>query len=101
MADVAEAQLRDAIRALGSALAELGAPHMLIGGIAVILRGTVRQTNDVDATVWAEGLDLDALLGVLARHGILGCIDDGAQFARDHQVLLLRHQPSGTPMELS
>lgn len=101
MADSTEPHLRDAIHALAGALAELGAPHMLIGGIAVILRGTVRQTNDVDATVWAEGVDLAALLGVLGRHGIVGRIDDAAQFARDHQVLLLRHAPSGTPMELS
>lgn len=101
MADSTEPQLRDAIHALASALAEFGALHMLIGGIAVILRGTVRQTNDVDATVWAEGIDLDTLLSVLNRHGIVGRIDDAAQFARDHQVLLLRHEPSGTPMELS
>jgi hypothetical protein len=101
VADPTEPQLRDAIHALAAALAELGAPHMLIGGIAVIPRGTVRQTNDVDATIWAEGRDLDALLGVLGRHDIVGRIDDAAQFARDHQVLLLRHAPSGTPMELS
>jgi predicted nucleotidyltransferase len=101
VADSPEPQLRDAIRALASALAELGAPHMIIGGIAVILRGAVRQTNDIDATVWAEGVDLDALLSGLGRHGIAGRIDDAAQFARDHQVFLLRHVPTGTPMELS
>jgi hypothetical protein len=101
VADSTEPQLRDAIHALASALAEFGAPHMLIGGIAVILRGTARQTNDVDATVWAEGADVDALFTVLNRHRIVGRIDDAAQFARDHQVLLLRHEPSGTPMELS
>jgi uncharacterized nucleotidyltransferase DUF6036 len=47
------------------------------------------------------GVDIDALLGVLSRHDIVGRIDDAAQFARDHQVLLLRHAPSGTPMELT
>lgn len=56
MSTSTEPEVRDAISALASALAELGVPHMLIGGIAVILRGVVRQTNDVDATVWAEGL---------------------------------------------
>jgi hypothetical protein len=101
VADSTEPHLRDAIHALAAALAELGAPHMLIGGIAVILRGTVRQTNDIDATVWAEGVDLDVLFEVLGRHGIVGRIDDAAQFARNHQVLLPRHTPSGTPMELS
>lgn len=74
---------------------------MVIGGIAVIARGVPRQTVDVDATVWAEGVELEALLRVLARHGILPRIADALDFARQHQVLLLRHEPSGTPIEVS
>jgi len=33
--------------ALRAALLELGEPHMLIGGTAVILRGVARVTDDV------------------------------------------------------
>lgn len=90
-----------AMAALRAALLEVGEPHMLIGGTAVILRGIARVTDDVDATVWAEHVDLEDLLAVMARHEIVGRIPDAATFARERQVLLLRHSPTSTPMELS
>jgi hypothetical protein len=93
--------LQRAIAALRAALLETNAPHMLIGGMAVILRGVARVTEDVDATVWGERLDVEALLRTLSRHEIVPRIPDAAAFARERQVLLLRHGPSGTPMELS
>jgi hypothetical protein len=93
--------LQAAVAALSVALREVGAPHMLIGGLAVILRGIARQTNDVDATLWAEGVDIELLLEGFARHGIVARIPDAAQFARQNQVLLLRHEASRTPMEVS
>jgi hypothetical protein len=74
---------------------------MIIGGTAVILRGVARVTDDIDATVWAERLDLDAFIDVLSRHEIEGRIPDFAEFAKTRQVLLLRHRPSGTPMDVS
>jgi len=101
MAAAADESLRRAIGALVTALSELGVPFMIIGGIAVILRGVARQTNDVDATVWAEGLDVERVLTTLGRHGIGGRIADVADFARAHQVFLLRHADTATPMELS
>ncbi len=97
----AQDPLLQAIAALRAALLEAGAPHMLIGGMAVILRGVARVTEDVDATIWAESLDIDALLRILSRHDIVPRIPDAAAFARERQVLLLRHEPSRTPMELS
>jgi len=93
--------LLGAMAALRTALLEVGEPHMLIGGTAVILRGVARVTDDIDATVWAEHLDVEHLLAVLARHEIVGRIPDAAAFAHERQVLLLRHTPTATPMELS
>jgi Nucleotidyltransferase of unknown function (DUF6036) len=90
-----------AMAALRAALLEVGEPHMLIGGTAVILRGVARLTDDVDATVWAERVDLDQLLAILARQEIVGRVPDAEAFARERQVLLLRHLPTETPMELS
>jgi len=87
--------------ALHGALLEVGEPHMLIGGMAVILRGVTRLTEDVDATVWGETIDVDSLVAALARHGIVGRIPDVASFARERQVLLLRHEPTGTPIEVT
>jgi hypothetical protein len=93
--------LEAAIEALASALREAGAPFMLIGGVAVIARGVARVTTDVDATVRAEGLALDELSRILARHQIVGRIPDLLEFAHAHQVLLLRHEPTRTPIEVS
>lgn len=90
-----------ALRALAGAIDELGAPAMIIGGIAVIARGVPRQTVDIDAAVWAEHLDVDRLVGVLEHHAIVARIPDAAAFARERQVLLLRHEPTGTPLEVS
>ena len=51
----ADRALATAVHALAAALAELRAPHMIIGGMAVIARGISRVTDDVDATIWANG----------------------------------------------
>lgn len=93
--------LEAAIAALARALRSSGAPFMLIGGVAVIVRGVARVTTDVDATVRADGLDLDALVRELAAQGIVGRIPDLLEFARANQVLLLRHDETGTPIEVS
>lgn len=74
---------------------------MIIGGIAVIARGVPRQTIDVDATVWGEAINAASLFETLARHGLTPRIDDALEFARRHQILQLRHEPSGTPVDLS
>jgi hypothetical protein len=68
---------------------------MVIGGIAVIARGVPRTTLDIDATVWAEHLDLDRALNVFARHGVAPRATDVRQFADVHQVIPLRHVASG------
>ena len=74
---------------------------MIIGGIAVIARGVPRDTVDIDAAVWAEGLKVETLLGVLGAAGIVARIPDAEAFAGQHQVLLLRHPASGTPLDVS
>jgi len=96
----ADRALLDGLAALAATLEEIGAPAMVIGGIAVIAHGVPRQTADIDATVWAEAVELEALLRVLAGHGIRPRIADALAVARRHQVILLRHEPSGTPVEL-
>lgn len=93
--------LLDALAALHRALRRVGQPYMLIGGLAVIVRGVTRDTDDVDATIWAPELDLGVLLGELRNEHIVGRISDVEAFARAHQVLLLRHESSGTPLEIS
>lgn len=96
----ADQALLDALAALGAALDALGAPSMVIGGIAVIARGVPRQTIDIDVTVWAEALRLETVLEALARRDLVPRIPGAIEFARRHQILLLRHEPSGTPVDL-
>jgi len=93
--------LLGAIAALAVALRQINAPAMIIGGIAVISHGVPRQTVDVDATVWGADIDLVGLFRILAEHGIQPRVQDAFEFAQERQVLLLRHEPTGTPMEIS
>ena len=79
----------------------IGCPWMCIGGVAVIASGIARYTVDIDATVVGEGADPDRMLQILSRHKIRPRIDDAADFARRHQVLLLEHEPSGVPLDVS
>ena len=74
---------------------------MLIGGVAVIARGVRRLTDDVGATLWGEGVDVDVLLRRLALQRIVPRVADAAAFVRQSQVLLLRHEPSGVDVDLS
>jgi len=90
-----------ALRALAAAFGDLDAPAMVIGGIAVIARGVPRTTLDVDATVWAERLDLDRALRVFERHGFAPRVEEARRFAETHQVILLRHEASGTALDVS
>jgi predicted nucleotidyltransferase len=90
-----------AIGALARALSRCGLDFMIIGGIAVIARGVVRDTDDVDATVWSAALDLPALAAALREEGIAARIADAEQFARRHSVLLVRHEPTGVDVDLS
>jgi hypothetical protein len=74
---------------------------MLIGGVAVAARGVRRLTDDVDATIWGEGVGFNDLLGRLERVGSLPRIRGALTFARRNQVLLLRQEPSGVDIELT
>jgi predicted nucleotidyltransferase len=74
---------------------------MVIGGIAVIAHGVPRTTRDVDATIDGSRLGLEEILEAFALHEIVPRIDDALQFARETQVLLLRHAPSGMDVDVS
>jgi hypothetical protein len=93
--------LPGALAALAIAFRGLGCPAMLIGGLAVIARGVPRQTIDIDAVVQGEGLDVESLCHLLERSGFIPRIPDAMAFARQRQVLLMRHAPSGIPLDLS
>ncbi|CAN5858115.1 hypothetical protein BH11MYX4_BH11MYX4_21370 [soil metagenome] len=101
MSRPADGKLGAALAALTKALNASGLAWMCIGGIAVIAQGVRRTTTDIDVTFRAEGVDLDALLRRLVRHGIRPRIPDAATFARRSQVLLLEHTASGVELDVS
>jgi len=93
--------LEAALEALAGALSGLGAPWMIIGGIAIIARGVRRLTTDIDALVRGDAVTIPALLEALARYEISPRIEDAAAFARENLVLLLRHQPTRVDLDVS
>jgi hypothetical protein len=56
---------------------------------------------DVDATVLAHTGQPAHIAAVAARHCLLPRIDDAVGFAQVHQVLLLRHETSAVPVDIS
>jgi hypothetical protein len=97
----ADESLLDALAAVAAALGASDAPSMIIGGIAVIARGVARHTIDIDATIWAEALAPEILLAKSAAFRLVPRAPDTLEFARRHQVLLLRHDPTGIPVDLT
>lgn len=91
----------DALRALCDGLGALDVPWMIIGGVAVIAHGVPRYTADVDATVSAPSEALERIFEILADRRIVPRIDGALAFARERQVLLLRHEPSGVDLDVS
>ena len=101
MTEGAPLAFADAVRALRDALDELGAPWVIIGGVAVIARGVPRLTVDVDATLVGAQVSLEQAIDIFGRHDIVARIPSAIGFARDRHVLLLRHDPSGVPLDVS
>ena len=101
MSNAAEEPLVAALGALADAFRQLRVPAMIIGGIAVIARGVARSTIDVDGAVWGETLDPAVLVRIMEEHGLVPRIPDALDFARKNHVLLLRHDRSNTPVDIS
>lgn len=93
--------LTEALAAVGRALRGLPVPGMLIGGVAVIMRGVPRLTRDVDATVSGRAIPLADLVRRLGDFDVEPRIERAVEFADENQVLLLRHSPTGIDVDLS
>lgn len=74
---------------------------MVIGGVAGLLHGTARHTEDVDLTALADGVDLGALLERCHAQGLEERIPDALAFATQSQVLLLVHRLTGVPVDVT
>ena len=87
-----EDRFRTAIRALADACDAVNVQWMLIGGMAVIARGAPRTTEDVDATLFAPGLDVGRFLAACDMYQIVPRHPDVKEMARQVHMLLLRHR---------
>ena len=73
----------------------------VIGGVAASVRGRPRYTKDVDAVILADDIGWDRALASAARYGLSPRIDDPLGFASRSRMLLLRHDESGTEVDIS
>lgn len=80
---------------------EYDIPSIIIGGVAVSLLSEPRATRDIDALVllepekWQEFLDLGAKFGYYSRK------KDTLEFAQENRILLVKHQPTQTEVDIS
>jgi predicted nucleotidyltransferase len=92
---------RAAIEALQRLLIKQNDRGVIIGGIAVSLLGKPRFTADVDAVFLLSTDELPQFLELARAENIVPRVQDAEEFARKSRVLLLRHEPTETDIDIS
>lgn len=92
---------RQAITDLGKWVETNKLKIALIGGLAVGLRSRPRLTQDIDVLMWSEDPPDEAFLEAAKSFGFHPRISDALEFAKKNQVLLLKHVPSGAPLDIA
>lgn len=93
--------LLDALRAVLRLLERMDNRGVIIGGVAASLLGRPRLTADIDVVILLSVDRLSHLLQMAEEEGLMPRIPDAIDFARQHRVLLLHHQQSGIPVDIS
>lgn len=89
------------LQALQRLLARFDDQGIVIGGVAASLLGKPRLTVDIDAVMLLSIDDLPRLIDAATQEGFAPRIPEAEAFAREHRVLLLRHQESGIALDIS
>jgi hypothetical protein len=89
------------LAALQRLIDDLDGQGLIIGGIAASLLGRPRLTADLDAMVLVPVQDLSRLLTYAQQEGLVPRIENAQKFARRNRVLLLVHQETGIPVDIS
>lgn len=92
---------RAAIESLQSLLEKLNNRGVFIGGVAVGFLGRPRFTADIDAVFLLSVKEIPQFLELAQTESIFPRIPDAAEFARKNRVLLLRHGPTETDIDIS
>jgi predicted nucleotidyltransferase len=95
------APLLGAVGALESWLRSEKLEHVYIGGLAVALIGRPRITQDIDAIVLLGAVSIPEFLRRSKEVGFSSRVPDAAAFAEKSRVLLLRHDETRVPIDLS
>ena len=74
---------------------------VIIGGVAVALLGKPRYTADVDAMFLLSTQDIPQFLELAREENIIPRVQGVEEFARKSRVLLLKHAPTETEIDIS
>lgn len=91
----------ETLRDLNAWFADSGVAGVVIGGAAVSILGRPRLTADVDAVILAGEADVERLLGSGSKFGFVPRLSNAVDFARKRRILLLRHAPDSTNVDVS
>jgi len=89
------------LEAIEQLLSQFGHRGVVIGGIAVGLLSQTRFTEDLDAMVLLSVEEIPRFLADAEKAGITPRIPQVEAFAKRSRVLLLRHAPSQTDIDIS
>jgi hypothetical protein len=76
-------------------------PGAIIGGLAVSLLSNPRTTEDIDAVIRIEDVEIEKFIRRGTKFGFQPRIPSPAALAADSRVILMRHRPSGIGLDLS
>lgn len=92
---------RATIEAINRLLQKFSQRGVIIGGVAVGFLGEPRYTADVDAVFLLSTQDIPHFLKLARKEGIIPRIQNAEDFARRNRVLLLKHSPTETEVDIS
>jgi predicted nucleotidyltransferase len=92
---------RATLEALQRLLQKFDDRGVIIGGIAVGFLGKPRFTADVDAVFLLSTQDIPKFIELARQENILPRRKDAEEFARKSRVLLLKHTPTETDIDIS
>ena len=92
---------RATLEALQRLLHKFDDQGVIIGGIAVGFLGKPRFTADVDAVFLLSTQDIPKFVELAREENILPRRKDAEEFARKSRVLLLKHRPTETDIDIS
>lgn len=92
---------RAAIESLQRLLSKFDDRGVIIGGIAVGFLGKPRFTADVDAMFLLSKKDIPQFLELASAENIVPRIRHAKEFAEENRILLLKHVPTETDIDIS